>query len=105
MKKLILFLSLFFSFTFYAQNVEYMKKIRNLDENGVIEVAKEISSFTRGSFVLVDSKESEKGYLVRFVKEGINYDKNKGTSDLSLDDYFDVVFEKFYDGQNKALEI
>lgn len=105
MKKLLLLFSLFFSFTFYAQNVEYMKKIRNLDENGVIEVAKEISSFTRGSFVLVDSKESEKGYLVRFVKEGINYDKNKGTSDLSLDDYFDVVFEKFYDGQNKALEI
>lgn len=105
MKKLILLFSLLATLTINAQDVEYMRKIRNLDENGVIETAKEISALTRGDFVLVDTKEYEKGYLVRFVKEGVSYDKNTGTYGLSLDDYFDVVYEKFYEGQNKALEI
>ncbi|HUH25244.1 MAG TPA: hypothetical protein VLY87_01330 [Flavobacterium sp.] len=105
MKKLILLFNLFISFTFYAQNVEYMAEIRNLDENGAIEVAKEIADLSRGNFEVALQKETKKGYNVTMVRKGIDYNKIADKLDEYPNDFFIVSFEKYFEGQNKALEI
>jgi len=105
MKKLILLFSLFFSLTFYAQNVEYMKKIRNLDENGAIEVAKEIASLSRGSFEVAEKKETKVGFTIVMVRSGIDYENVIQYPEKYMDDTFTVSFVEFYEGQNMALEI
>ncbi len=105
MKKIILLFSLLFSFTFYAQNVEYMNKIRNLDENGAIEVAKEIASLSRGDFDVVLAKETQTGFKVIIARKGINQQEAANSPENFPDDVFVVYYTSFVEGENKALEI
>lgn len=105
MKRLLLLLLALVSFVGFAQDVEYMKKIRSLDEQGAIDVATEISSMTRGDFELDLSKETKQGYFVRFLTKGIDKDVVLASPEKYPDDIFKVSFMKFKQGENKALEI
>lgn len=105
MKRLLLLLLALVSFVGFAQDVEYMKKIRSLDEQGAIDVATEIASMTRGDFELDLSKETKQGYFVRFLTKGIDKDVVLASPEKYPDDIIKVYFERFKQGDNKALEI
>ena len=94
MKKLIL-IALLVCFTTYGQDAEFFNKIRNLDEVGVENLAIELAGMTRNQFKIDSKQETDEGIVITFAK-----------SDLSTDDVvLKVVFEKFMEGENKALEV
>lgn len=105
MKRLLLLLLTLIGVYASAQDVEYMKKIRSLDEQGAIDVATEIASMTRGEFEFDVSKDTKGGRFVRFVRKGVDKDVVLASSEKYPDDVFSVSFVKFVKGENKALEI
>lgn len=107
MKK-ILFIVLFICSNIFAQDAEFFAKIRNLDEAGVDKIAIEIASFTRNEFRIVSRSETATSYIITMAKKSMTKDEviealNDNYADK--DAIFDVVFERFMEGENTALEL
>lgn len=99
MKKILLFAFSLLSLNGYTQNIEYFKKIRNLDKSELENTAKEIAGFLRGEYEITKKEETESGYYyISFVK--LNSSENELANNA-----FNVVFKKFFEGKNEALEI
>lgn len=107
MKKIIILICLI-CFNTYAQDVAFFTKIRNLDDAGVENLAIEIADMTRNKFKIAKKDETESELVITLVKSDLsNEDVKKALEGTypNPDVVFDVVFEKFMEGQNKALEI
>lgn len=96
-------------------NLDYIKYIRNLSKEGTEDVVKEMLSLMREDYGILTSKlytrgnDTEGAVLTYFIMKKSDIDKfvleGKDLSKLASSALFTIDFKRWFEGENKALEI